>query len=399
MKTTTLFVDDEPNILAGLKRMLRIMRQEMDFHFAESGQEALEILANNHIDAIVSDMRMPGMDGAALLTTVQEKYPHIIRIMLTGHADEEAILRTVGVVHQFLAKPADPDTLKAVLLRACALQGLMKNEQLKSLVTSLGKLPSLPAVYAELQRKLADPDCGIGDIAAIIEKDMAMSAKVLQLVNSAFFGLYKNIDSPIRAVNLLGLDTVKTLVLGVGVFTELKTKPSSVFSVGLLWDHSMTTAAFAKHIAMETTNDKQLADTVFIAGMMHDVGKLLLFSTLHEAYIQAVEMAKDEHISLYEAEQRVLNSDHGDVGSYLMGLWGLPGSVVEAIAFHHRLDDYPEPSLSPAVIVHAADIIYHQLSPAASVGKAPALNRMYLERAGLADRFPQWLELCRSMRT
>jgi len=399
VKTTALFVDDEPNILSGLKRMLRVMRQEMDFHFAESGQEALEILATQHVDVIVSDMRMPGMDGATLLLAVQEKYPHIIRIMLTGHADEEAILRTVGVVHQFLAKPADPEALKAVLLRACALQGLMKNEQLKSLVTSLGKLPSLPSVYMELQRKLVDPECSIGDVAAIIEKDMAMSAKVLQLVNSAFFGLYKNVDSIVRAVNLLGLDTVKTLVLGVGVFSELATKESEVFSVGALWDHSMTTAAFAKQIAAAETSDKQCIDTVFIAGMMHDVGKLLLFSTLHDPYVQAVELARKQNLFYWQAEQQVFNSDHGDVGSYLMGLWGLPGGVVESIAFHHRLGTYPEPTFSPAVAVHAADVIYYQLYPEMSHGPFPELNQEYLERAGLAGKYPHWLELCRAMRS
>lgn len=399
MKTSALFVDDEPNILAGLKRMLRVMREQMDFTFAESGREALELLATQHFDVIVSDMRMPGMDGAALLTAVQEKYPHIIRIMLTGHADEEAILRTVGVVHQFLAKPAEPNALKAVLLRACALQDLMKNEQLKSLVASLGKLPSLPSVYAELQRKIRDPECSIGDIAAIIEKDMAMSAKVLQLVNSAFFGLFKNIDSPIRAVNLLGLDTVKTLVLGVGVFSELKTKPSDIFAVGALWSHSMETAALAKHIAMAESNDKQFIDTVFIAGMMHDVGKLLLFSTLHDAYLQAVAMAREHNMLLCQAEQSILNSDHGDVGSYLMGLWGLPGNVVEAIAFHHRLEAYPEPSLSPAVVVHAADVIYYQMYPEASIGAPPVLNRIYFEQAGLVDKFQQWFDLCREQRS
>lgn len=398
MKTSALFVDDEPNILSGLKRMLRVMREQMDFSFAESGREALELLATQHFDLIVSDMRMPGMDGAALLTTVQEQYPHIVRIMLTGHADEEAILRTVGVVHQFLAKPADPEALKAVLLRACALQDLMKNGQLKSLVASLGKLPSLPSVYAELQRKIMDPDCSIGDIAAIIEKDMAMSAKVLQLVNSAFFGMFKNIDSPIRAVNLLGLDTVKTLVLGVGVFAELKTKPSDAFSVGLLWSHSMETAALAKQIAAAESDDKQFIDTVFIAGMMHDVGKLLLFSTLHDPYVQAVTMAREHNLPLCQAEQKVLNSDHGDVGSYLMGLWGMPSSVVEAIAFHHRLEAYPEPSLSPAVVVHAADVIYYQMYPEASVGAAPVLNQLYLEQAGLTDKYQQWFDLCREQR-
>jgi HD-like signal output (HDOD) protein len=399
VKTTALFVDDEPNILSGLKRMLRVMRQEMDFHFAESGKEALEILTSQHIDVIVSDMRMPGMDGASLLTAVQEKYPHVIRIMLTGHADEEAILRTVGVVHQFLAKPVDPDSLKAVLSRACALQDLMKNDHLKSLVSSLGKLPSLPSVYAELQKKLMNPECVIGDVAAILEKDMAMSAKVLQLVNSAFFGLYKNVDSILHAVNLLGLDTVKALVLGVGVFSEFKTTPSAVFSVGALWDHSVTTAAFAKKIAAMETDNKQLVDTVFIAGMMHDVGKLLLFSSLQDDYLRAVAMAREQGIPLCQAEQVVFNANHGNVGSYLMGLWGLPGGVVESIAFHHHLDAYPEPSFSPAVAIHAADVIYYQLNPKSSVGAPPILNQVYLEQAGLGEKFGQWLTICREMQS
>ena len=394
MKTKALFVDDEPNILSGLKRMLWIMREEMDFLFAQSGKEALELLESQHVDLIVSDMRMPVMDGATLLKTVQERYPHMIRIMLTGQANDEAILRTVGVVHQFLAKPANPDTLKAVLRRGCALQNLLQNQQLTNLVASIEKLPSLPEVYSELQRKLADPNCSIGEVAAIIEKDLAMCAKVLHLVNSAFFGLFKNIDSPIRAVNLLGLDTVKALVLGVGVFAEMKTAPSKLFSVGTLWDHSMATAVLAKKIAMEETNDKLCIDTSFIAGMMHDVGKLLLFSTLHDEFIQAVTLARQQKISLCQAERQTFDTDHADVGSYLMGLWGFPGEVVEAIAFHHRLEEYPEPSFSPAVAVHAANVILHQHHPEMTLGALPELHHSYLEQAGLADRLPQWTSLC-----
>lgn len=393
MKTKALFVDDEPNILSGLKRMLRIMREEMDFVFAESGQEALEILSSQHVDVIVSDMRMPVMDGATLLATVQEHYPHVIRIMLTGQANDEAILRSVGVAHQFLAKPADPNALKAVLLRGCALQKLLGNEQLKGLAARIGELPSLPEVYAELQKKLVDPNCSIGEVATIIEKDMAMSAKILQLVNSAFFGLYKNINSPVRAVNLLGLDTVKALVLGVGVFTEMKTAPSQFFSVGNLWSHSMGTAALAKRIAMAETSDKQCIDTSFIAGMMHDVGKLLLFATLPDAFIQVVTVARQQGVSLRQAERQAFNADHADLGGYLMSLWGLPGSVVEAITFHHRLAEYPEPSFSPAVAVHVADVILHRQYPQTTVGAPPELSQGYLEQAGLADRLPEWTNL------
>ncbi len=394
MKKTALFVDDEPNILAGLRRMLRSLRNEMDFFFAESGFEALEILAAQHIDVIVSDMQMPGMDGATLLATVQEKYPMTIRIVLSGQADEVPVLRAAGVVHQFLAKPTDPEKIKEVLKRACALQDLMKNKQLKAVVSRIGKLPSIPAIYVELKNKLMNPDCSVSDVASIIIKDMAMSAKVLQLVNSAFFGMYTNITSPLHAVTLLGLETIKAMVLGIGFFSTLHTTSSRTFSVDKLWDHCVLTAAFAKKIAQAETNNTQMINNTFIAGMMHDIGKLLLFSSLHEPYNQAIAMARKQYSHLNQAEQQVFNSDHANIGGYLVGLWGLPGSVIEAVAFHHQLDDYPNPSFCPAVAVHAADVIYYELFPERSVGKPPRLNYGYLEQAGVRRRYSAWLELC-----
>lgn len=396
-KKSILFVDDEPNILSGLKRMFRTLRQTIDFHFLESGREALDFMAENNVDIIVSDMRMPGMDGATLLTLVQEKHPHVIRIMLTGQADEDSILRTVGVVHQFIAKPSDPETLRGVLERACALQDLMKNEQLKSLVSSIGKLPSLPAVYAQLQRKMKEPECSISDIAAIIEQDLAMSTKVLQLVNSSFFGFFKSIDSPARAVHLLGLDTVKALVLSVGIFSELKPTVARFFPAQHLWEHSMAVAAFAKKITESETEVKERIENSFLAGLLHDIGKLVLYSTMPEQYIEATERAQTGELSLCEAESQIFNATHGDVGSYLLGLWGLPGTTVEATAFHHRLDHYPNPSFCSTVAVHAADAIYYMLHPDQRLGAPPPPNLPYLERAGVGHRFDHWLETCRHL--
>ncbi len=393
-KKTILFVDDEPNILSGLQRMLRSMRKTMSFQFAESGTAALEILASEHIDVVVSDMRMPGMDGADLLAAVQKQYPHAVRIMLTGQADEGAIMRTVGVVHQFLAKPADPDILKQVIKRATVLQDLMADKQTKELVSSIGSLPSLPKMYSMLQETLKDPDCSLADVAKIIEQDLAMTAKLLQLVNSAFFGLYKHIESPSRAVNLLGLDTVKALILGVGVFSELKSPGSKIFDVNKLWYHSMATAAFAKTIAAQGTDDKEMIDNAFIAGLLHDVGKLLLFSRMPEKYEQAVTLAMESHCSLEEAERQIFGACHGHVGGYLIGLWGLPGSVVEAITFHHSLDSYPEPSFCPPIITHAADYIYYQLNRGDCIGEPRQLNEYTLEQLGILDHVERWVELC-----
>lgn len=396
-KKAILFVDDEPNILSGLKRMLRSMRSEIDFYFAEGGRQALEIIEENEINVIVSDMRMPGMDGAALLMTVQEKHSQIVRIMLTGQADDESVLRTVGVVHQFLAKPSDPSILKEVLTRACVLQELMMNSNLKSLVSSLGSLPSLPVVYNQLKEALKDPECAISDIAKIIEQDMAMSAKVLQLVNSAFFGLFKTIDSPAHAVNLLGIDTVKALVLGVGVFSEIKPDNDKSFSVVALWSHSMKTAAFAKRIAQAETDQKEIIDNSFIAGMIHDIGKLLLFAYMQKPFVEAVETAVATGMTLVECEQDIFSANHSDIGGYLIGLWGLPGQVIEAITFHHRLESYPSPTFSPAIAVHAADVIYYKLHPDQSIGAPPELDEEYLQQAGVGGKLEEWTELCREL--
>jgi len=395
MNKAILFVDDESNILLGLKRMLHSMRHEMDFYFAEGGKEALEILAKQEIHVIVSDMRMPGMDGAALLTTVMEQYPQVIRFMLTGHADDRSVLQSIPVVHQFLAKPSDPETLKELLSRACALQELISSKKLKTLVAGLGTLPSLPEIYAELQEKAKDPDCAIADIAAIIEKDLAMSTKVLQLVNSAFYGFYKSVESPARAVNLLGLDTIKSLVLGIGIFTEMTPASDKGFSIAALWNHSVTVAGFAKKIALAEEVENSIVENSFIAGIVHDVGKLLLFSSLGEQYLQAVKIAEGEMLPLCQAEEQVFEADHGEVGGYLLGLWGLPGSVVEAVTFHHKLERYPEASFCPALAVHVADFIYYMLVPDECVGTPPVINHAYLEEAGLTGRFDRWLAICK----
>lgn len=392
-KKSILFVDDEPNILSGLRRMFRALRNEKDFHFVESGPAALDFMAQTPVDVIVSDMRMPGMDGATLLAKVQEQFPQAIRIMLTGQADEESILRTVGVVHQFIAKPSTPETLREILDRACALQDLMANEQLKAVVSSIGKLPSLPSVYAQLQRKLKEPECSLADIADIIEQDLAMSAKVLQLVNSSFFGFFKSIDSPARAVNLLGLDTVKALVLSVGIFSELKPITTKYFSIQHLWEHSVAVAAYAKKIVQAETDAKEMIDHTFLAGFLHDIGKLVLVTSMQEQYLEATILAHDKNITLCQAECQLFTATHGDVGGYLLGLWGLSGSAVEAAAFHHRLDHYPSPSFCPALAVHAADVIYYTLHPEQQFGE-PMVNMAYLEKAGVHHRYDHWLALC-----
>lgn len=392
-KKGILFVDDEPNILSGIKRMLRSMRKDFDFYFAEGGQEALEILSENSVDVVVSDMRMPGMDGVELLSNVQENFPNAVRIMLTGQADDESIIKTVGVVHQFLSKPSDPDSLKDILIRSAALQDLMDSRQLKEMVSSIGSLPSLPNIYTELQKVLRNPDATAEEIAKVIEKDISMTAKLLQLVNSSFFGLFQKVESADRAVMLLGVDVIKNLALGMEIFSEVQTV-SPLLSTSYLWEHSIIVAQCSKKIAMEATDDTNIINSSFIAGMLHDIGRLLLLTKLGSAYVPIIEKAGAESTPLLALEKQTFNATHCDIGAYLIGLWGFNNNIVEAIAFHNTIETYPGTSFSAALAVHVADAMYYKHYPQALVGGHPGPHMDYLKLLGYDDRLNYWSELC-----
>jgi len=391
-----IFVDDEPNILQGLKRMLRSMRKEYEMFFSESGKEALKIMESEKIDVVISDMRMPGMDGAQLLTEIQKKHPHTIRIMLTGQADEESVMRTVGVVHQFLAKPCDPEKLKEILIQTGALQDLLTDGTLKDIVSKLGSLPSLPSTYSELQDAMGDPEVTIDTIASIIEKDVAMCAKVLQLVNSAFFGLFTTVDSPMRAVSLLGLDTIRALVLGVGIFSQVELPPT-LLSTESLWTHSLMVGKLANKIASLETENKEIISNSLLAGILHDVGKLVLIANLPDQYRKVIDLARKETITLRDAELQVIKSCHGDVGAYLAGLWGFNSSIVEGIGFCHQLENYPTDVFTPALAVHAANVIFYTHRPGEAIGVADPKNTTAIEGIVEPERFEIWKNECSEM--
>lgn len=361
-----LFVDDEPMILDGLRRMLRPMRDTWETEFANSGAMALEMLACQEFDVIVSDMRMPGMDGAQLLSAVQQLYPNIIRVILSGHTEKEMILKTVGIAQQYLSKPCDADTLKETIAKAFALRDLLSSPSLQKLVSSLGSLPSLPSLYMQLVKELQNPNVSLNHVGEIISKDIGMTAKILQMVNSAFFGLRRNVSNPTEAAMLLGLDTIMSLVLSIQVFSSFDEVHCPEFSTQHLWTHSTEVGTAAKSfVKVSQKNSSKLADDTMTAGLLHDTGKIVLISSRADDYKKVVKLTKTENISLIEAERFVFGATHAEIGAYLLGLWGLPDSVVEAVAFHHEPLASPSSSFSPLTAVYLANLLQkyrHQVS-------------------------------------
>lgn len=397
MKRRILFVDDEPRVLQGLRRMLRSMRDEWEMAFAGGGQEALDILSMKPFDVVVTDMRMPGMDGAKLLSEVLRGYPQIVRIVLSGHSEREMILKAVQRTHQYLSKPCDADALKSTVARACALRDLLADDSVKGLVSQMQTLPSLPSLYAELMEELLSEEASIRNVGKIISKDVGMSAKILQIVNSAFFGRCRHVSSPMQAASLLGLETIRALVVSVHVFSQFSPGKLAHLFLDRLWKHSMAAAAHAAAIASEEDQEQDTIDDSFIGGLLHDTGKVVLAANFPKLYGDIPAVANERKISVWEVEREVFRATHCEVGAYLMGLWGLPDQIVEALAFHHCPHKCPGRNFSPLTAVHVGDVLEQE--DRADVGETVSqVDVDYLRELGVADRLDVWRKVCREVR-
>ncbi len=393
-KVRVLFVDDEPNVLSGLRRVLHGMRADWEMVFAGSGAEALETLSRSTFHVVVSDMRMPGMDGAQLLNEVLRRHPHIVRIVLSGYSDKELIMRSVGATHQYLSKPCDPDTLKQAVSNALSLRELLHDEpSLMPLIARIERLPSLPTLYTEVVQELQTPEPSIRKVAQIIAQDPAMAAKVLQLVNSALFNLSKRVADLDRAVSLMGLDAIKSLVLSAKVFSELGNDDMGGLHMQELWSHSALVGSLAKQICVEEKADKEIVGNAVTAGLLHDVGKLILASNMPEEYQRVRELAEREEYALARVEDLEFGATHAGLGAYLLGIWGLPDAIVQAVAFHHDSATAPTDKFSAITAVHVANVFAQELGP---VGAATCdeIDLDYLDALGLTHRLPRWREAC-----
>ncbi|MCD4813407.1 HDOD domain-containing protein [bacterium] len=392
-KKQLLFVDDEPNILQGLRRMLRPLRNEWDIETAQSGEAALTLLERHTFDVIVSDMRMPGMDGAQLLTHVMQRFPHVVRIVLSGQSDQESIFRSVGPAHQYLAKPCDAETLKTTIDRALSLRDMLTSDNLRKLTSKLQSLPSLPTLYNDVLKELHSPEPSIEKIGKIISKDISMTAKLLQLVNSAFFGFYKNITDPTRAIMILGLDKIKSLVLSIHIFSSLNQRDCSRFNLDALWRHNLQTGHCAKEIAKLLSREKNFQEETYMAGLLHDIGKLILMANLPDDFENALKNVQDGGHEFIQSEYAIFGATHAEVGAYLLGLWGLPGAIIESVAFHHQPLLSNSALVSPLVCVHAADIFVRRQEPLV-YENADQINMDYLAQLGLTQQLSTWEKKC-----
>ena len=391
-----LFVDDETRILDGLQRMLRPLRDRWEMVFAPGGPAALQELARGSFDVVVSDMRMPEVDGAALLHHVLKTTPQTVRIVLSGQTDLTTAARTIRIAHQFLSKPCEAEVLRCVVERSCALQALLADDALRQIVGGVDALPSVPRVYAALEAATARADGTVEEIAAIVEQDPALCAKVLQIVNSSFFGLSREVTRIAQAVSYLGVNVLRSLVLSHEIASvACGDAPAPGFSLRAHQGRALATAQLAR--AIMRAEDRSLADDAFMAGMLHDIGALLLATRAPALWgeLQGDVAASGERLPV--VERRRGGATHAMAGAYLLGIWGLPLHIVEAVAYHHTpscvLDCAGRVDVLTAVHVASALV-----DDADSGADAPsALDAAYLGSLGCLGRLDDWRAIAREL--
>jgi putative nucleotidyltransferase with HDIG domain len=396
-RKTILFIDDDTSVLRGLQRSLYSLRKKWDMHFEDQPKQAVELAKKIPFDAVVTDMKMPVMDGVEVLEKIAQIKPDTFRLVLSGHSGEDLIIRATGNTHQFITKPCEPAKLREILERLFLIQDMLANSRIICFMPGINNLPSLPDIYVKIERLMESENSSVVEIAETVAQDLAMTAKVLQLVNSAFFGVGRHISNTLEAVKLIGLDALKALVLSVGIFHKLDSNSVAdpEFSYQKLLEHSLIVATLASKISRREKCEKKVVDDCFISGMMHDLGYLILEENFSSKIIEVRALVKEEGCRWSEAEERVFGATHGQIGAYLLGIWGLPTEVVEAVAYHHSPSASDNMRFGPLAATHVAEYLVNRGQEAAKgMGFDDIwLDESYLQAIGKSDRLSAWSAL------
>lgn len=389
-KIRVLFVDDKQRELKALEEIFEAKRENWEMTFCDGGKHALEYLSKNGCDVLVTAMEMPQVGGYDLLKKVKEEHPEIIRIVLSGYAQTDLALKTLMITHQYLHKPCVPEMLIDTIDRAYRLRNLVKSEKVASLVSGLETVPSIPGMYQEITEAVSSVDTPIDKIERIVEKDMGMATKILQVANSAYFGVSHHVTNLGEAISVLGFDVIRSLVLGAGIFQQIPKEVSRILPVDALWSHVLFTSLFAKKIAEDSGSNASTVDYCFMAGLLSKVGMVVLASNFPEKYREVLEVVRKEGCLLHVAEERVLGADHASVGGHLLSVWGMPDPIIEGVAYYAYPNACVNHMFLPMTAVHVANRLARNINGSGEWDPQYEIDMIYLKKLCLDGKLKEW---------
>jgi len=381
-----LFVDDEAPALDALRRRLHSQRDAWEMHFVSKPSEALKVVDEVAPDIVVTDLRLPEMDGAKLLSEVEKRNPRTVRIVLTGMVSQRSFVESVGVAHQFLPKPFDPEALKYAIGRACDLRKWVSQPEIASTLHGLGRLPPLPQTYRELNCAVRR-DASLAEIGKIVAGDPSLTARLLQVANSAYFSPRRPITSAELATSFLGLEMLRPIILIDGIGGDGELGQEAATRLQSVWHHSIKVGSCARALAQHEKLSRDEVASAFSLGVMHDVGAILLAK--HHPIIDA----SDGKRCADEIERERFGLAHTEAGAFLVLSWGLPDDIVEVVAAHHDPRRFGDMSrLTPGYLVAAA-CSFQDDGPNDGVSLARDRLLESLAVRGLSARFAVWREI------
>ncbi len=385
-----IYGDEEAPALEAMQRHAQDLVDDWEFIFLKDGKAVLERLAADGCDVLIASASLPGTVPEALFREARQRQPDGLRILMTSPSTQDAVLPCVGLLHQAFPRTGDPGQVLAMVANAVHIAaGMARHPDVKTAITTLERLPSVPKVYQELRAALEGEHATWREVGAIIQRDMGMTAKVLNLINSAFFGLQRRVESPQEAVHFLGMDIVQALVLAHGLFDQTGTLGTLRIRLEDVWEHSLRVARGARALAAMEGLDRRQASDAFMGGLLHDVGILVLAKAFPAAYDRTVEACGLKKISLVDAEREAFGLSHAEVGAYLLGLWGIQGGVLETVSLHHMPGTFRRAAFDPVLAVHIADEFSRSPSQH-PVWERTTLDHAALEALGLVDCIPGW---------
>jgi len=390
-----LIVDDDDLVLRALGRLLRPYRDAWTIHLARNGADALAMIERTSPHVVVSDLDMPVLDGATLLSRLRKDRPDVVRIGITGDDTLTSTRRIFTSAHQLIAKPFMGKDFLSKLERAFALSTTLQSEALRRMVARDNQLPTPPGAYMRLSALLTQEDADIADVANLVQESPALVARLMQLTSSAFFGRTRPASNVAEAVMSIGLGQMRALVLHHAIVQMFETQVR-----GYSLEASQRRGLVAATLARQLVTDASLADAAYIAAIVHQVGQLVLASRSPKILEHCIKYAMEHHLTPAEAQHRVLGVTDADVGAYLLGIWGLPQVVVESVALQHRPERIDERQVGVKTAVYLAAKL--SANPDV-VARAPvkdfeaAIDLTLLGAAGAAERLDEMRSLARTL--
>ncbi|MBK1877830.1 HDOD domain-containing protein [Pelagicoccus mobilis] len=389
MTTRILIIDEDPKALAAYQEALAPKSSTWTLDCIQSADQGLAAAREHKPDVVIAALSANDGHGAEILTNFEDIAPDAQLFITATEADKPKLESTFGSSFQYLPSPCPANRLISEIQRCVAIDSWLGNDRIKEIVAKMGEFPSVPSIYLKVVNVLNSKESSAEDIANAIAGDLAISAKILQTVNSSYYGYDEKISDISQAVNILGTNCVKNLVLAIQVFNKMGTSPEHRAITDQLWHHSMSVAVAARRISAHENSSNKAAEEAYSAGLMHDIGKLVLLNSVPEQFEEARKLASDQSISLREAEDQIIGCNHAETGAYLLARWGMPANLTEAVALHHEPINSFGKSFSALAAVHIANAIVHQRQNPEHPGATA--NEEFLADLGKADSWDTWL--------